>query len=220
MAMDTLMLEAFAIAEAVRFRTYGWAVPAFTFGYSQQWEAVRARVPLAVGEVVRRPSGGGVVDHRSDWTYALVLPSLLSRKLPSSELYCLVHKALGKALGAQGQAWQQFSPCEDESSTVSSGALSICFERPAPGDVLDGDGRKIAGAALKRNQHGLLLQGSIEKRAAPQVADWRRFESVFTDELAIGLGLGEPKTYAWEPEATALEAMSGQYASAVWNQKR
>lgn len=219
MALDTLLLETFPQENEARFRHYGWSAPSFTFGYGQMWAQVRAMLPMEVSEMVRRPSGGGVVDHRGDWTYALVLPADKSRQLTSSELYCRVHKALGRALESQGQPWRQFSPCEGGMPANQAAGPSVCFVSPAAGDVLNNNGRKVAGAALKRNRHGLLLQGSIEKAAAPRVGDWERFGSDFVSALVNELQLGQATPSDWVPFEGEYREMADRYASAEWNQK-
>src|SRR5580704_13896444 len=75
MALDFLLLQRYPAADAARFRHYEWRGPAFTFGYAQKITFVRAGLPP--GEPIdlgRRPTGGGLVDHRDDWTYTLVIP--------------------------------------------------------------------------------------------------------------------------------------------------
>ncbi|MCU6551020.1 lipoyl protein ligase domain-containing protein, partial [Klebsiella pneumoniae] len=75
MATDFLLLQRYSNETHARFRHYGWHRPAFTFGYSQKIAFVRAQLPADTPvELCRRPTGGGVVDHRDDWTYALVIP--------------------------------------------------------------------------------------------------------------------------------------------------
>ena len=75
MAVDFLLLQRYPAADAARFRSYGWHRPAFTFGYSQALDFVRTQLPAGeTPDLCRRPTGGGVVDHREDWTYALVIP--------------------------------------------------------------------------------------------------------------------------------------------------
>ena len=51
------------------FRAYGWREPTITFGLSQPFTAVRTLLGEGDGilRLVRRPTGGGVVDHRDDW---------------------------------------------------------------------------------------------------------------------------------------------------------
>src|SRR5690606_2012830 len=100
MAIDFLLLQRHPRPTAPRFRHYGWRSPAFTFGYGQKIAFVREQLPPGeVFDLCRRPTGGGVVDHRDDWTYALVLP----RGHPLEELratssYRAVHEALAGAL--------------------------------------------------------------------------------------------------------------------------
>jgi lipoyl(octanoyl) transferase len=75
MAVDFLLLQRYPAAENARFRHYNWHRPAFTFGYGQLLGYVKEQLPAGEPvELCRRPTGGGVVDHRNDWTYALVIP--------------------------------------------------------------------------------------------------------------------------------------------------
>jgi len=78
MAADFLLLQRYPEPAHARFRHYDWRGPAFTFGYGQKIAYVRDQLAaLAPGEhpdLTRRPTGGGVVDHRNDWTFALVIP--------------------------------------------------------------------------------------------------------------------------------------------------
>ena len=75
MALDFLLLQRHPGPALARFRHYGWRSEAFTFGYSQKIAAVRGRLPAGGPfDLCRRPTGGGVVDHREDWTYTLVIP--------------------------------------------------------------------------------------------------------------------------------------------------
>src|SRR5258708_17269598 len=84
MATDFLLLQRYPHADAARFRHYGWHRPAFTFGYAQKFSFVHTQWPSSVEasegtpadghfDISRRATGGGVVDHRDDWTYALVI---------------------------------------------------------------------------------------------------------------------------------------------------
>src|SRR6185369_15523189 len=109
-------------------------------------------------DLCRRPTGGGVVDHRDDWTYALVIP----RGHPLEELratnsYRAVHEALADALRAQDVA----AETKTASTELEEDSNGVCFQRAEIYDVVHApSGAKIAGAAQKRNKHGLLFQGS------------------------------------------------------------
>jgi lipoyl(octanoyl) transferase len=66
-AADFLLLQRYPVPAVARFRHYEWQRPAFTFGFSQKIEFIRAAVESAQPvELCRRPTGGGLVDHRDD----------------------------------------------------------------------------------------------------------------------------------------------------------
>ncbi len=106
MAIDFLLLLRYPRPEAARFRHYGWHAPAFTFGYSQKIENVRAQLPSGERlDLCRRATGGGLVDHRDDWTYALVIPrGHALEEARATQSYRIVHECLAAALQAQGVA--------------------------------------------------------------------------------------------------------------------
>src|SRR5690606_26855586 len=72
MATDFLLLQRYPASGHARFRHYGWHRPAVTFGYSQKFAWVRDQLrtlhdndsDVASVELCRRPTGGGLVDHR------------------------------------------------------------------------------------------------------------------------------------------------------------
>lgn len=229
MALDFLLLQRYP-APVPRFRHYEWRGPAFTFGFSQKIEFVRANLPAGEKyDLCRRPTGGGIVDHRHDWTYALVLPrghALCDERAAQS--YRAVHECLAATLVALGEPAEVKLEC-DKVERVAHNALSgeascgqaapppgVCFQRAEFYDVVHtATGAKIAGAAQKRNKHGLLFQGSIEKSAIGAV-DWDDFSSRFAATLARALG-DEPQETPWpdlnEDEVTGLIE---QYSSPEW----
>jgi lipoate-protein ligase A len=223
MALDFLLLQRYPEPAAPRFRHYEWRGPAFTFGFSQKIGFVRANLPAGESpDLCRRPTGGGIVDHRHDWTYALVLPRghvLYDERAAQS--YRIVHECLAAALAALGQPAAVKTNCEpgEPGQAAPAGALAkegICFQRAELYDVVNPvTGAKIAGAAQKRNKHGLLFQGSIEKSAAGRV-DWEEFSSRFSAVLARALG-AEPQATPWpdlhEDEVTGLIE---QYSAPEW----
>lgn len=238
MATDFLLLRRCPepMRSHARFRAYGWHRPSFTFGYSQKIEWVRAQLPADAesAELVRRPSGGGVVDHREDWTYALVIPrghALEAARAVDS--YRAVHAALVAALAACGQPAVLKEKCEPAGEASDADANSegagcaavkgptVCFTRPELYDVLHPTtGAKIAGAAQKRTKEGLLFQGSIWRPAAESVRDWDAFHAAFVAELARTLGAEAEETPWPEFNEGEHEALTEQYASPEWNEAR
>lgn len=216
MARDLRMLEAYPRPASPRFRTYGWTEPAHTFGVSQRWSEWRPRVP-ADSVLVRRPTGGGLVSHLHDWTFALALPS--SHPVfgwEAIESYAVVLGALETALRRQG--------CEVLRVPLPEGprayrAPTVCGQRPEPHDlVAPADGRKVAGAAQKRTRDGLLLQGYVDRLALPG-CDWPGLGAGFAEEL--GKALDSPaREVAWpaaEPEWE--QATLARLASREWNER-
>lgn len=231
MALDFLLLQRYPAPAAPRFRHYEWRGPACTFGYSQKIGFVRANLPpfakasegMAAGETLdlcRRPTGGGVVDHRHDWTYTLVLPRghpLYDERAAQS--YRIVHECLAAALAALGQPAVVKTECEPCGAQVPP-LEGICFQRAELYDVVNtATGAKIAGAAQKRNKHGLLFQGSIEKSAVGPV-DWDDFSARFVAALALALHV-ETQTTPW-PDLNEDEVggLIEQYSSPEWVEYR
>ncbi len=225
MALDFLLLQRYPEQTASRFRHYEWRGPAFTFGYSQKIEYVRANLPAAENpELCRRATGGGIVDHRNDWTYALVLPrGLAIYDARATQAYHDVHACMVEALVALGQKVELKASCEKEAACEGEPASTmptICFVRAELYDVLNSvTGEKIAGAAMKRNKHGLLFQGSIEKSRLG-VVDWDEFQIKFTEALGRLLGT-EPVETPWpELNEDEVSGLTEQYSAPEWNESR
>jgi lipoate-protein ligase A len=219
MALDFLLLQRYPQAKAARFRHYEWRGPAFTFGLSQSLEFVRAQLPAGESfDLCRRPTGGGVVDHRDDWTYTLVIPRghpLEAERATQS--YRSVHACLADALRALGAPVVLKEQRVDEAASTLPG---VCFQRAEVFDVLnEHTGDKVAGAAQKRNKHGLLLQGSIWKPAVGPV-DWAAFAEKFSAALAAALG-ARMEPAPWPEFADGeVEALIEQYSSPEWMEYR
>lgn len=216
MARDLLLLEAYPRPLVPRFRAYGWSEPAHTFGVSQRWAEWRPAVPVS-SALVRRPTGGGLVSHHDDWTFALALPAGHPvAELEAVRSYAVVLGALGTALGRQG--------CEVAQVPLPSGARpylapSVCGQRPEPHDLVTaGSGRKVAGAAQKRTRDGLLLQGYVDRDALPG-CDWISLSAGFAAELARALGTQprEVAAPAIEPDRESLAV--ARFASREWNER-
>jgi lipoate-protein ligase A len=217
MALDFLLLQRYPQPAEARFRHYDWRAPAFTFGLSQKIAFVRAQLPAGENvDLCRRPTGGGIVDHRDDWTYGLVIPRGHSlEELRAAQSYRAVHEAIAAALRVQGVA--AVTKQVVETPPAEAGPAGVCFQRAEVYDVVnEASGEKIAGAAQKRNKHGLLFQGSIWRPAAGGAVDWERFHDDFASRLAGELQL-EAEPAPWpELNEDEVSALTEQYASPEW----
>jgi lipoate-protein ligase A len=146
------------VAETPVLRTYRWAEPAVTFGYSQRLQSVQN---LANGRpLMRRWTGGGTVFHGKELTLGLAIPaSGAFACLSSAQIYQAIHKAILPAI-------RQILPDANLVLLQDCRCGPVCFESPVAYDIVAGS-RKILGGALRRSRRGVLYQGSLHAAVAP-----------------------------------------------------
>ena len=195
MAVDEVLLFT---ADYPVFRSYSWIRPSVSFGYFTAWKAVVSH--YAERDLVRRWTGGGIVEHGEDFTYSLALPE--GKSLPATgELYRFVHLAIEHLLRINGYPIEMALLPDP----VQSGA---CFEKAVEFD-LKFQGAKIAGAAIRRTRKGLLLQGSIQRLKVP---------GCFGAMLASALGEQvDVFTLSDVMMEKAARIAKEKYAAAEWN---
>jgi lipoate-protein ligase A len=153
MAADEALLEFSAQLAAPILRFYGWTQPAATFGYFQHHAEIERTTPLR--PLIRRPTGGGLVPHDADWTYSLAFPVGSEwHSLRAEDSYRRVHEWIQSAFALLGVE-TELAPC------CKKTLPGQCFVGHEKSDLL-WRGKKIAGAAQRRNKLGLLIQGSIQ----------------------------------------------------------
>jgi len=200
MAIDETLLEQ-AVLPTLRF--YRWNHPALSFGYFGRVSEVTQFT--GDHDIVRRWTGGGIVFHGHDLTYAMVIPFGTISPAPSPRhLYRRVHLALCDALKDSGRG-------AELAVADSLRDSAACFERPVHSDVMLAN-RKIAGAAQRRTRRGLLQQGSIQN---VDLAEG------FADDFAARLGRRvEVQALSKDLMARALEIAESRYASPAWLGRR
>ena len=166
MALDEALLEAMARLGKPLLRFYGWTQPAATFGYFQKYAEVSKVTHLR--PLIRRPTGGGVVPHDADWTYSAVFPPGSEwHSLKAEESYRRIHDWLRRAFAAMQVETELAADCKKPTP-------GQCFVGHEKYDLL-WHGKKIAGAAQRRNQLGLLIQGSVQSPLAGLArANWEQ----------------------------------------------
>jgi lipoate-protein ligase A len=224
MATDFLLLQRYPREGVARYRHYGWRSPSFTFGYSQKVSFVRGQLPPGgTFDLCRRPTGGGIVDHRDDWTYCLVIPrGHPFEEARATQSYRAIHEELAAALAAAGVPVELKPVSTPVADGDPGGPAGVCFERAEIFDVIHAaTGAKIAGGAQKRNKRGLLFQGSIWKPAAGGASvDWEKFGGDFVGRLAFVLGASAVATPWPEINEQESEGLVEQYGSPEWMEFR
>lgn len=163
MAFDEALLICAAESEQPVLRFYSWSPPAASFGYSQRYREVERQTRLR--PLVRRPTGGGIVPHDRDWTYSLTIPPSHSwYQLRAIESYRQIHAWIVTAFSA-------IHFVTELAPTPHKQLPGQCFVGHEQYDVL-WQGRKIAGAAQRRNRQGLLIQGSVQPPPGAIRAEW------------------------------------------------
>ena len=139
--------------------------------------------------------------HGGDWTYSLIFPPNHEwAVLAATESYLRTHKLLQAAFEKIGVETELAKSCR----------------RPKPGECFEGhelhdllwNGKKIAGAAQRRNRHGLLIEGSVQP-----AGDWS--QTIWRDFLSQGCSQLEDL-----PETRAHELAEAKYSKAEFNRKR
>ena len=139
------------------FRTYRWLQRPVSIGYFSSWEHASALYPER--EIVRRWTGGGIVEHGADFTYSLLLPSD-AEPLPNRDLYREIHAAIARTLLAMGSTGAVVA--KGSEGRAGTKLVAACFEKSVENDV-EINGVKVAGAAIRRLRTGVILQGSIQR---------------------------------------------------------
>ena len=153
MALDEALLELAPNTNHPVLRFYGWTQAAASFGYFQKISEIERATHLR--PLVRRPTGGGLVPHETDWTYSVIVPTNHAwYELRASESYERMHRWIQAVFTTLGVATDLAPDCRKE-------LRGQCFAGYEKSDVL-WLGRKIAGAAQRRTKAALLIQGSVQ----------------------------------------------------------
>lgn len=208
MALDeTLLVSAVDIGSPV-LRLYGWSQPAATFGYFQHFAEIERATHLR--PLVRRPTGGGLVPHDADWTYSIAFPAGHEwHSLRAEESYQRVHEWIQAAF-ARLEIPTELAPC------CKKTAPGQCFAGYEKSDLL-WHGKKIAGAAQRRNKFGLLIQGSVQP--PPLTLERASWETAM--QAATTGGVNWRKLELTAGLRTLADTLTGEkYSQPGYNQKR
>jgi len=204
MALDEALLEAMSRLGKPVLRFYGWTEPAATFGYFQKYVDVERATSLRP-LIRRPTGGGIVPHDADWTYSLAIPPGHEWHSLRAEGSYHRVHEWIQSAFAKLNVATELAPRCKQsvpssrssrreeahsEKSEIGNRKSEICQSllTSAATSVLPGqcfigyekfdllwNGKKIAGAAQRRNKLGLLIQGSVQP---PPVSlgrtDWQK----------------------------------------------
>ncbi|MEM9399506.1 MAG: lipoate--protein ligase family protein [Verrucomicrobiota bacterium] len=206
MAIDESLLRYVNETGQPVLRCYGWADASVSIGYFQKAEEV---VPEG-RSFVRRYTGGGLVDHRADHTYSIIVPQghpIYAMGTASS--YAKIHEAIAQSLHELGVANTLANDCSESESPA-------CFQKPVKFDVVAGTD-KLAGAAQRRNKLGCLHQGSI---LVPELDKEELHKALLRNLLPLLAKAWETSSMSAQERAKADYLTRQRYSTYMWNYSR
>src|SRR6516162_569800 len=153
MAADEALLQS-AMNGVASVRFYGWSTATISLGYFQPEESRLEDARLAPLPFIRRASGGAMLVHHYEVTYALALPSGAQWQARVSWLRRM-HEIIGVALAEFG-----ISALMQNAATKASSSSALCYLQHAPCDLLI-ESSKIVGSAQRKQRGALLQHGGI-----------------------------------------------------------
>lgn len=227
MAADEVMLEV-AIAGTASFRLYTWNVPTVSLGYFQPARERESQANLSSLPFVRRSSGGAMLIHHHELTYALALPAGPDWQPRGRSWICQMHEAIAHALQSR-RVDARLVDCDEERKL----GQTFCFLHQTPGDLLI-EGHKVAGSAQRKSrgallQHGgMLLRRSMHAPALAGISDLagielsaRDFQSDVTESVQHCFGWKLQAADWSSSEMNRLQELAQKkYAGESWNLKR
>lgn len=162
MAKDSYLLAELKSDDQPLLHFYEWNVPCLTYGYfTDPSHHLDLNAIAASGlHLARRPTGGGIVFHLTDFAFSILIPvghSSLSQN--TLENYALINQRIADAIA---ESTPLSMPPELISIPECSGSTSnsFCMAKPTPYDLTI-EGKKVGGAAQRRTKTGLLHQGTL-----------------------------------------------------------
>lgn len=152
---DDILLQRYAGEHSVSIvRTYGWERGSKTFGRYQSFRQLG--IESGDGALVRRPTGGGLVNHDADnLTWSLCIP----RGFLDDERVSVVFRKCQWSIKHSLEQLFDFSTHFAESAEKRPG---VCFNEPVSDDLISLEGQKVSGIAMHRSREAILLQGSLQ----------------------------------------------------------
>jgi lipoate---protein ligase len=163
MAIDCSLLQDLQYDGEPTLHIYDWEESSLTYGHFICLEnfLLPKGIQKHKRQIARRPTGGGILLHGSDFTFSVLLPGShpsFSRNTLSN--YQFINQTVLETLHCflGGNAICSLLPEEPEK--VNQQCVSFCMAKPTKYDLMI-NGKKVGGGALRKTKEGFLHQGSI-----------------------------------------------------------
>lgn len=160
MEVDFALLKGLQKDPGPILHLYDWAEDSASYGYFLDPLDFLKNDGIAKRKLklVRRPTGGGILFHLTDFTFSILLPARhRGYTVNTMQNYAFVHWIIADVIQKFTHMPAILMPKMGED--CCSGR-QFCMAGPTECDVMI-EGRKVAGGAQRRTKHGFLHQGSV-----------------------------------------------------------
>lgn len=161
MAKDAALLANLDSHPILHF--YEWQGSCLTYGYFTDPSRYLHLDQLSRYQLhkARRPTGGGIIFHLTDWAFSLLIPAHHPCvSVNTLENYAFINRQVAEVV-AVFMARQVFPQLlAQEPVCVQKECHAFCMAKPTQYDLIV-EGKKVGGAAQRRTRQGLLHQASL-----------------------------------------------------------
>lgn len=214
MAADEIMCNTLPANFILRF--YNWTEPSITFGYSQRYALVIKSIGTEkqkIKGIVRRPTGGGIVFHKTDLTFSFIFYS--PGTFNPAKTYRSLHESINTEYRKSGFGFELLD--EKGSSYAINNPVMDCFSKPVSMDILY-NGKKVFGGALRKIDDYMLYQASV------QIEDARNncifHASIITNALSKEFEINWTDIDVSKTQLEKIKELSlSKYKTVEWNER-
>lgn len=167
MAKDVCLLNEMKSEDPPTIHFYEWKGNSATYGHFVDPFQFLSREGVAKYQLAlaRRPTGGGLTFHLTDFAFSILIPaSHPNYSLNTLDNYRFINSLVADAIHPFVGEVNFFA---DDAEPISPACRSFCMAQPTQYDIMQGN-RKVGGAAQRRTKHGFLHQGTISLALPPE----------------------------------------------------